>query len=186
MSKSSGEFLTVQLLIDKGYDPLDYRFFVFSAHYRSPLTFTWEALDSARNARRNLGDKVREWKSAGPAASPGVRSEVHLVAWKEALENDLNTPQALASLWALVKDSSIPSAEKLGALLVMDQVLGLELADLKAEAAEVPAAAQALAQARTEARKAKDFRRSDEIRDELKALGWAVEDTAAGPVLKKL
>ena len=187
MSKSSGEFLTLQLLVDKGYDPLDYRFFCFGSHYRSPLTFTWEALDGARNARRNLVDRVREWKATGPASVPGAASAPHLAAWKDALESDLSTPQALAALWALVKDNGISPAEKLGALSVMDRVLGLGLDDLDpAVAVEVPAEVSSLASARAEARKAKDWKQSDVIRDQLKALGWAVEDTASGPILKKL
>jgi len=186
MSKSSGEFLTLQLLVDKGYDPLDYRFFVFGAHYRSALTFTWEALDAARNARRNLVDRVLEWKALGPAVPLGSGGNAPWAAWREALENDLATPQALAALWALVKDPSLSPGEKLGTLFAMDGVLGLGLAEVAPVVQEVPPAATALADARAQARKAKDWKRSDEIRDELKALGWAIEDTAAGPVLKKL
>ena len=187
MSKSSGEFLTLQLLVDKGYDPLDYRYFCFGAHYRSALTFTWEALDSARNARRNLTDRVLEWKAAGPPAAPGAGTAAALKAWKNALESDLATPQALAALWALVKDLGLSPAEKLGAVLVMDKVLGLGLSELEAQTrTPVPSEVAALAEARTQARQAKEWKRSDEIRDELKALGWSVEDTAAGPVLKKL
>jgi cysteinyl-tRNA synthetase len=186
MSKSSGEFLTLQMLVDKGYDPLDYRFFCFGAHYRSPLTFTWEALDAARNARKNLFDRVREWKS-NVVLSPGPGSAFHLASWKGALENDLSTPQALAALWALVKDPSIAPGEKLGALEVMDKVLGLGIAALTPLPGEVvPSAVSALVEVRSQARNAKEWKRSDEIRDELKALGWAVEDTASGPVVKKL
>jgi len=186
MSKSSGEFLTLQVLVDKGYDPLDYRLFCFGAHYRSALTFSWEALDAARNARKNLNERVLEWKAAGPAVKPQLGS-THLTAWKEALENDLATPQALAVLWALVKDAAIPSGEKLSVVLAMDEVLGLGLDGLKAPApSEAPAQIVALAEARTRARKDKEWKRSDEIRDQLKILGWVVEDTATGPVLKKL
>ncbi|MEI8095039.1 MAG: cysteine--tRNA ligase [Spirochaetales bacterium] len=187
MSKSSGEFLTVQLLIEKGYDPLDYRFFCFGAHYRSALTFTWEALDGARNARRNLTEKVLEWKTLESAATVGAASQPHLDAWRAALENDLSTPMALASLWALVKDPAIGPAEKLAALFEMDAVLGLGLATLEVAVAETaPSAVLVLAAERAEVRRAKNFARSDEIRDELRALGWAVTDTPAGPQLKKL
>jgi cysteinyl-tRNA synthetase len=186
MSKSSGEFLTLQVLIDRGYDALDYRFFCFGAHYRSPLTFTWEALDAARNARRNLNAAVLEWKAAGPAVPPGAAAKLHLDAWTDALENDLSTPQALAALWALVKDGSVPPAEKLGAVYRMDAVLGLGLEALEPETVAVPAEVTQLAYARAEARRTKDWKRSDELRDALKAAGWAVEDTAAGPILKKL
>lgn len=186
MSKSSGEFLTLQSLIDRGYDPLDYRWFCVSAHYRSPLTFTFEALDAARNARRNLVDKVRDWKALGPAAAPGSAARVHLDAWNAALDNDLQTPQAVAALWALVKDGAVAADQKLGAVLLMDRVLGLGLDAIEAAAAEVvPAEVSRLAQDRAAARAAKDWRRSDELRDQLRALGWAVEDGAAGPVLRK-
>ncbi len=186
MSKSSGEFLTLQVLVDRGYDPLDYRFFCFGAHYRSPLTFTWEALDAARNARKNLFDRVREWK-AGPVLPPGSGSAPYLAAWKDALENDLSTPQALAALWGLVKDPLVVPGEKLGALEEMDRVLGLGLSALAPLPEEtVPGAVAALVEARSQARKSKDWKRSDEIRDELKTLGWTVEDTGSGPVLKKL
>jgi len=118
--------------------------------------------------------------------APGAAAQVYLTAWKDALENDLGTPQALAALWSLVKDAALSPGEKLGAVLEMDKVLGLGLDALKATTAEVPAQVTALAEARAQARKTKDWKRSDEIRDELKALGWAVEDTASGPVLKKL
>ncbi len=186
MSKSSGEFLTLQVLIDRGYDALDYRFFCFGAHYRSPLTFTWEALDAARNARRNLNAAVLEWKAAGSAVPPGTASKTHLDAWTDALENDLSTPQALAALWALVKDGTIPVSEKLGAVYRMDAVLGLGLESLEPETVTVPAEVTQMAEARAEARRTKDWKRSDELRDALKAAGWAVEDTSAGPILKKL
>jgi len=110
-----------------------------------------------------------------------------VTAWSDALQNDLATPQALAALWGLVKDAAVPPAEKLGAIYRMDRVLGLGLEVLAAAAvAEAPAEVKALAEARTAARKAKDFAQSDVIRDQLKALGWTVVDTASGPVLKKL
>jgi cysteinyl-tRNA synthetase len=186
MSKSSGEFLTVQFLSDKGYDPLDYRYFCFGAHYRSALTFSWEALDGARNARRNLTDKVLEWKALGKASSVSSASQHHLDNWQEALSHDLASPQALASLWALVKDVSVSHGEKLACLYRMDEVFGLGLADLEVPGpSQVPEEVLRLAAERTEVRRAKNFARSDEIRDELKAMGWAVVDTPSGPQLKK-
>ena len=186
MSKSSGEFLTLQRLLDKGYDALDYRFFCFGAHYRSPLTFTWEALDAARNARRNLNDRVLEWKAAGAPGELGPASLSYREGWKQALENDLSTPQALASLWGLVKDSGISPAEKLAGVVWMDHVLGLGLAALEAPVTlAVPPEVTALLRARQSAREAKDWKRSDALRDELKSLGWSLEDTASGPVVKK-
>ena len=187
MSKSSGEFLTLSSLLDRGYDPLDYRWFCFSAHYRSALSFSWEALDAARNARGNLVQKIKEWKSGGPALPPSAAATAYLTAWNDALANDLSTPQALAALWGLVKDPSIPQGEKLGILLTMDRVLGLGLDKMEAAVLElVPQPILELAQERDQARKAKNWSRSDELRDKLKQEGWIVEDTPSGPIVKKV
>ncbi len=187
MSKSTGEFLTLQKLIEKGYDPLDYRWFCLGAHYRSPLTFSWEALEGARNSRRNLLDKVREWKRSGAPLPLSEAGKAYLAQWLEALENDLALPQALSVVWAVVKDAQLPVGEKLALVLSMDRVLGLGLAELTVpEEVQIPAEVQALVQDRLAARKAKDWAASDRLRQEIKNLGWLVEDTPAGPVVKRV
>ncbi|NNM53354.1 MAG: cysteine--tRNA ligase [Spirochaetales bacterium] len=186
MSKSTGDFLTLQKLIEKGYDPLDYRWFCLGAHYRSPLTFSWEALEGARNSRRNLLDKVREWKRAGEPLPLSEAGKAYLAQWHEALENDLAMPQALSVLWAVVKDTTMAPGEKLALALALDQVLGLGLAQLSAPVEEaVPSEVQTLVQERLSARKAKDWAESDRLRQEIKNLGWLVEDTPQGPVVKR-
>ena len=187
MSKSTGEFLTLQKLIEKGYDPLDYRWFCLGAHYRSPLTFSWEALEGARNSRRNLLDKVREWKRLGAPLPLSEAGKAYLAQWLEALENDLALPQALSVVWGVVKDAQLPAGEKLALVLSMDKVLGLGLAELTVpEEVQIPAEVQALVQDRLAARKAKDWAASDRLRQEIKNLGWLVEDTPAGPVVKRV
>ena len=140
MSKSSGNFLTLQSLIDKGYDPLDYRLFLLGAHYRSQVAFSWDAMDSARNARKALIQRITKIiEEAGNEAIPGDKFETiknttwspeankYLVAFTAAMENDLSTPKALSELQVAIKDNNINSNEKLHLIAMMDEVLGLDL-----------------------------------------------------------
>jgi cysteinyl-tRNA synthetase len=193
MSKSEGGFLTLQTLVDAGYDPLDYRYFLLGAHYRSQLQFSYAGLDSARSSRKSLVDSVIALKDkAGGSASKlvGLSSASKLVgpyleAFAAALCQDLATPRALAELWGLLRDPGIPPAEALAAALRMDQVLGLGLAEAKrAEVAAVdPAFAaevESLVAARVEAKRSKDWARADAIRAELKAKGVLLEDGPGG------
>jgi cysteinyl-tRNA synthetase len=189
MSKSSGGFITLQTLIDKGYDPLDYRYFLLGGHYRTQLQFSYEALDSARNARKALADRIRvlSGKAAGDAAEDprkvsNKKAAAYLAAFKTAIENDLSTPRALAELWGLLKDGDIPEAEILAAAFTMDTVLGLRLEDgAKAAKKEtLPADIERLIEERTLAKKAKDFAKADKIRGDLKAQGIILEDGTNG------
>ena len=193
MSKSKGGFLTLQKLIDDGYEALDYRYFLLGGHYRSQLIFSEESLDGARSARKSLLGRVAGFKreidgSPLPAVIDlGSASLSRLEAFDEALGEDLNTPRALAELWQLVKDETIPAAERLAAVLDMDGVLGVNLA----EAGEETAGAgeddklSALLTRRKEAREARNWAAADEIRDELAEMGWKVVDTPEGPRLEK-
>jgi cysteinyl-tRNA synthetase len=201
MSKSSGNFLTLQYMIDQGYDPLDYRFFLLGGHYRSQLTFSWESMESAKNARRNLvkqiarlvgeaGGNVQPAGSAIPASSPAMP---YVERFRTAMEADLNTPRALSELQGLVRDGTIKAADALPALASFDSVLGLNLiatakaaiAAEKAAISETDPRIDALVAERTEAKKAKNFARADEIRNQLKAEGIILEDSPAGTTWKK-
>ena len=187
MSKSSGEFLTLSVLKERGYDPMDYRYFCLSGHYRSQLRFSFEALDHARSARRNLVDRVAEMKAeCGASAVPGEKAEAYMKAFDDAMENDLSAPQALSQLWLMLKDD-ISTADKLAAVFHMDAVLGLGLEDVSPAAEEKVGGDEEmrLLEERSAAKKAKDFKRADEIRDELLARGFIVRDTPSGPVLEK-
>jgi cysteinyl-tRNA synthetase len=196
MAKSKGGFLTLQVLVDAGYDPLDYRYFLLGGHYRSQIQFSYEALDSARSSRRSLMERIVALKEkagaaldtaalpAAPAAL-GTKASSYLEAFSAALCQDLATPRALAELWGLLRDGEVPPAEALAAAFRMDEVLGLGLsAARKAEAAAVdPALAaeiDALVAERAAAKKAKDFARADAIRSELKSKGVLLEDGPAG------
>ena len=187
MSKSSGEFLTLSLLKEKGYDALDYRYFCLGGHYRSQLKFSFESLDQARSARQTLMRRLAECSTAkADGISEGARH--YLDAFYEAMFNDLKAPQALAALWSMMRDSDIPDGEKWLAALEMDSILGLSLekAQEKEESQEADADALALVEQRSEAKKAKNYALADEIRARLASMGYKVVDTPKGATLEKL
>ena len=190
MSKSAGGFITLQTLIDSGYDPLDYRYLLLGAHYRSQLQFSYPAMDGAKSARKSLGEKIRALAAqagfSGDALQlPAVKAE-YLAGFNKALEDDLSTPRALAELWGLLRDSSISPKDALTTAFDMDRVLGLGLAEEalreKSESlsAETESYVKNLIEERNEAKKAKNFKRADEIRNMLKEKGIILEDSPSG------
>ena len=195
MSKSSGEFLTVSLLEEKGYDPLIYRLFCLQSHYRKTLVFSYENLDNAAKAYRKLVDKIAalDPKDAAPVdteAETALREK-----FKTALDNDLNTALAVTSLYDVLKAKTSDST-KLAMLSEIDSVLGLGLltAAEKARAAKPKAVAgqteavfgegdpeiDALVLRRQQARKEKNWAEADRIRDELTNMGITLVDTKEG------
>ena len=186
MSKSSGQFLRLQLLIDKGYHPLAYRLMCLQAHYRSELEFSWDGLAAALTRLKRLVlavDQVRQ-RAPEPAPAPGPRFADLLARFDAAIGDDLNTPLALTVLDEAVALKKVDPAEKLAAIAVMDAVLGLNLLTLSRETLRLrPASAtitkpeiEAVLTARREARVARDFARSDALRDDLAAQGVDVMD----------
>lgn len=193
MSKSSGSFLTLQVLIDKGYEPLDYRFFCLGAHYRTQLRFSWEALDGARSSRRNLVGRIGRLKAeAGiPSPQPGETASGYLANFTEQIFNDLNMPRALAVMWGLLKDDSVSAADKLAVLLEMDKIFGLSFDKVQpqedstpVEGADDPEALE-LVRLRAEAKKSRDFATADRLRAKLEGIGYIVTDTPSGTTLTK-
>lgn len=186
MSKSSGEFLTMQLLVDKGYEPLAYRYFLLGAHYRQQLAFSFEGLDSAASALKNLRKivlKLRESYSAGDAASDEL-----LKPFWEAVGDDLNMPRALAAMWATAKstDPAYSQAQRYATLLEMDKILALGIADMQAETLDVDESEiQSLIDQRAQAKKDRDFATADAIRDKLAEMGIAIKDTPEGTTWEK-
>lgn len=186
MSKSSGEFLRLQLLIDKGYYPLAYRMLCLQAHYRSELEFSWEGLGAALVRLKRLVLAVAGLRGQGtePAAAPGARFAPYLERFAAAVADDLNTPVALTVLEEVAALKKVDAGEKLAALAAMDAVLGLDLLALDRAVLRIrPKAAtitedeiEAALAARKAARADKDFARSDALRDDLAARGVEVMD----------
>ena len=188
MSKSSGEFLTLPVVVSHGYNALDYRYFCLSGHYRTQLKFSWEALDHARSAREKLGNITSVLKKSESALTLSARAEGWRRAFADAMNNDLMAPEALAQMWMMLKDSSVTDAEKLRLLLDYDRILGLRLDEVEAKSEEKVGTAEEwkLVEERTEAKKNKNWARADEIRDTLKARGYIVKDTPSGAILEKI
>jgi cysteinyl-tRNA synthetase len=192
MSKSSGVFLTLDALVDAGYDPLDYRYFLLGGHYRSQLQFSYAALEGAKNARKSLRDRIKALSArALPGSGPGGRAGEYLAAFHKAIEDDLSTPRALAELWGLLKDQEVSPADALAAAFDMDLILGLGLTggtSPKAEEEEPAFAAEieALIIRRAEAKKAKNYTLADEIRNGLKERGVVLEDSPSGTSWRRI
>lgn len=177
MSKSSGEFLRLQVLIDRGYDPLAYRLFCLGAHYRAKLNFTWEGLDSAQKSLDRLRNLIYEWDTAGePDAG-------YVAQFTEQVNDDLNTPRALAVAWEVAR-SDLPPAVRKATLLVFDRVFGLKLGEWQPPQEEIPAEIMALVQRRQAARAQKNWAEADALRQQIIAAGYEIEDTPQGPRLK--
>jgi cysteinyl-tRNA synthetase len=198
MSKSSGEFLRLQLLIDKGYHPLAYRLMCLQAHYRSELEFSWEGLGAALTRLKRMVMAVETLKSRLPgegrdpvAVGPGLRRgddwgklATPLEKFDAAIADDLNTAVALTALDDVLSAKKVDPTQKAELVAAMDAVLGLRLFSLTREDLRIrPKAAtitedeiEAALARRKEARAAKDFAASDAIRDELTAQGVEVMD----------
>ena len=191
MAKSAGNFLTLSVLEEKGYNPLDYRYFCLGGHYRSQLQFSWESLDSAKTARGNLVEKIRILLESGQKEDVdtlGSAALKYVEDFNSSISDDLNLPKALAVVWMLLKDKELTDSEKLSLILHFDNVLGLDLEETAADNTEsgVDQEVLDLIKDREEARKAKDFAKSDEIRDQLKNMGIEIKDTADGTKWKKV
>jgi cysteinyl-tRNA synthetase len=178
MAKSAGEFLRLKALTDRGYDPLAYRYLCLTAHYRSQLNFTWDALDAAATALERL-------RSGFYAAPNGGAVDAQFVErFTAEVNDDLNLPRALALAWEVLR-GELPAAVRKATLLAFDRVFGLGLAAWRPKEEVIPEAVRALAEARAAARDARDWPAADRLRAELHALGWEMEDRPAGYALKR-
>jgi cysteinyl-tRNA synthetase len=183
MSKSLNNFLTIREIFDKEISPLALRYYFLTSHYRMPMDFSWRSLEAAGNAYRKLKETVSTWQvdTASVKLSP-----TYIKEFTDTLENDFNTPEALAVVWKLVKDESVYSADKRATLLDFDQVLGLDLENNEFEIKEVPEEVQKLINERESVRATGDYQKADKLREQIKNLGFVVEDTALGQKISKL
>ncbi|MEM3578351.1 MAG: cysteine--tRNA ligase [Candidatus Bathyarchaeia archaeon] len=181
MAKSAGEIITVKNLVEEGYDPLAFRYLCLTAHYRSELVFTWESLDAAQKALSTLREHMRRFKeNFKDKVKETAKSDEYRRTFLEAINDDLNMPKALTIVWKLVREEKdLNEGEKYLLLREFDKVLALDLE--KEEVLEkLPEEAEILIKKREEARKAKDWKTADRIREQLRAMGIIVEDTPQG------
>jgi cysteinyl-tRNA synthetase len=185
MAKSEGNVFTIKSLAEKGFSPLAYRYFLLQSHYRSPVNFTFEALGAAENAYRKLKEFFATLPYDSKELSPSIQGNA-LDKFREAIENDLNTPEALAAVWATVKDDSLDPALKRRILLEYDKVLGLDIENNEYEVKVVPKEIEILLKEREEARKLENWTKSDELREKIKSMGYEVRDEGGTQNLKKI
>lgn len=191
MSKSLGNFFTLRDLLAKGYSGREIRRLLLDAHYRETFNFTLKGLDDSKASLLRLDECLGKLRELTPDTAPEPNQEL-LNKFSAALDDDLNIAGAWGAIFEWVRETNrrlaentVSAREAAAALATwnkLDSVLGV---GAKAEV-EVPPEINALLEAREAARKARDFKRSDAIRDELKAKGWVIEDTPKGPRLKKL
>ena len=192
MSKSKGEFLTVSLLKEKGYDPIVYRFFCLQSHYRKSLVFSYENLDNAAGAFGKLIAKIARLLSEPAAEIDKASYDKLYEGFKSALDNDLNTSLAITALYDVLKADANAST-KLALIKEFDKVLSLDLIAHAQKAQEkdsseendIPEEIAALVEQRKEARKAKDFALADSLRDKIAELGYIIEETRQGTKITK-
>jgi len=179
MGKSEGNFITLQTVIDKGIEPIAYRYLVLGTHYRQKLSFSWDSLNAAQNGLHNLLDAT-----AALGKQTGRVAKKYQEQFITTINDDLNTPRALALAWEVLKDSTLTDADKRSALIDFDQIFGLGLETL--ESVVVPTDIKLMAEQRSMLRSEKKFSEADKIREEIEQRGFAVDDTADGFIIKKI
>jgi cysteinyl-tRNA synthetase len=186
LAKSTGNVITLDELIDRGFTPQDYRYWLLQSHYRTTANFTDESLKASQQALTRLQRYVYEELGDQPFASPHEQYELSFL---KAVNDDLDTPKALALLWDLVKDDNVQPAEKLATIHAMDTIFELKLSLPVQEglamlghvaASELPEDIQDLVTERDAARAAQNWPESDRLREALKLKGYTVEDTSEG------
>lgn len=177
MAKSAKNFFTLKDLADKDpQDVLAFRYLCLQTDFRKTMNFTWESLEAAKTALHRLYSAVDNLKTS--EATPGTSAKAYEDKFRTSLEQDLNIPQALASVWEILSDTEVDSEEKLEFIKKADLVLGLDL--LVERKIEIPEEVQTLLLERQKAREAKDFAKSDELRGKISELGFEVKDTDKG------
>lgn len=177
MGKSEGNALTLPVLTEKHIDPLAYRFWLLQTHYRSKLNFSWAAVEAAQSGLERLRQTVRDLG----AADPKVGCTEYEERFHQAVNDDLDTPKALAVMWEML-GSDLPASAKLCSLLKFERVLGLRLNELKP--VPVPNEVMKMVNEREQARRDKDWSKADKLRKQIEDTGTMVDDTANGPAIR--
>jgi len=173
MGKSEGNFITLQTVIDKGFDPLAYRYLCLQVHWQQKTNFSWEALQAAQNALIELKNQIRQLSGKGEIIKD------YQLNFNKVINDNLNMPKSLAILWDLLKNDQKP-ADKLKTILDFDRVLGLDLGIVE----KIPKGVVLIATERQKARVNKDWQKSDELRKAINQLGYLIEDAQDSYVIK--
>ncbi len=179
IGKSEGNLITLQELKNRGYSPLAYRYFVLGAHYRSKLNFTWQALEGAQNTLDNL------YSLATAATELKIGCAEFEDKFFEAMNDDLDTPKALAVMWDMLH-SNYPAEAKLKSLLEFDKILGLGVKETLEELKKpLPQEVQDLVAKREELRHQENFGKADKLRKQIEAQGYEIRDTKTRPLVTR-
>jgi cysteinyl-tRNA synthetase len=176
MSKSLGNIYRLIDLKERGFSALDYRYFTFTKHYRSPLEFSIENLENAKNSLSRLKNIIKDLEN------DGKKNEQYIKEFKEIVGDDFDMPNALQLLWKLLRDKNAEG--KISTIKEMDRIFGLKLLDKEKEI--IPSEIEELVEERELARKEKNWGKSDELRDKIKEKGFVIEDLEEGPRLRKI
>ena len=187
ISKSLSNEIYLSDIAAKGLHPLALRYLFLQAHYRTPISFSWESITAADEALKRLWRSCEKIKESAKGKAKDSDASRRLIA---VVRDDIATPQALALLWEGLTDDSLSDAEAWGLILAADSVFGLSLENPPEAAkpltlAELPEEMRAIAEMREEARKSRDFAKADELRVHMANSGYHVEDTASGPLFIK-
>ncbi len=179
MSKSLKNFFTLADIGKRGFPPLALRYLFLTGHYRSPFNFTWERLEAAQITLNKIYDAMASF-----GAGRGKVDKEYKERFLNALNDDLNMPQALSIVWQLLKDEKVKEADKKKTLFDFDKVLGLDLGKVKKLA--IPSSIKKLITERKKLRQQKKWQEADEIRKEIEKQGFRIEDTKEEPKIKKI
>ncbi len=183
MAKSEGAFITINILKEKRFNPLAYRFFVLGTHYRKPLKFSWEALEAAGKGLERLYNQLSVIRHQ--ISDNGEINKKYKNKFLAAINDDLNAPKALAIMQEVLKSKLIADSCKLMTVLDFDKILGLRLIEA-IKLVKIPKKIKELAEKREKLRKEKKWSEADELRRKIKKLGWQIEDTEKGPAVKRV
>ncbi len=182
MSKSLNNFYTLRDLEKNGFSPLDYRYLCLGSHYQNKMNFTWQALKSAKNSLDELKNFIQRWSNKDKKTIT-IRQNKYQELFLKAIRDNLNTPEALAVVWKMIRDQKINNQQKVKLLFKFDTVLGLGLRNIQKE--KIPKKIIKLLKIRKEYRKSKNWAEADKIRKEIEKNGYLLEDTKRGDRLIK-
>jgi cysteinyl-tRNA synthetase len=188
MGKSAGNFITLATLKEKGYDPIVYRYLCLGAHYRKPLTFSFDSLEHAKNSYERLKEiviKIKEESTKNKSHPNQQIQEKYIKLFTDSINNDLNIPEALATFWIMVRDKDITPAQKYSLSIEFDKIFGLGIDHFsKEQNEEITPEIIKLLNKRENFRKNKEWEKADELRKYLNDKGIEIRDTAEGPKIE--